>query len=108
MTWRVIVGTLAFVLTMILFGYVAVTEQDRMASFDTAYAARQIETGGQLFETNCQRCHGLDGKGTGLAPALNSPDLLAGNPPARVKAAGWAGSVENYIHATIAGGRPQA
>ena len=26
MTWRVIVGTLSFVLTMILFGYVAVSE----------------------------------------------------------------------------------
>ncbi len=67
MTWRVIVGTLSFVLTMILFGYVAVSEQDRMATFDTAYQARLVETGGQLFENNCATCHGLDGKGSGRA-----------------------------------------
>lgn len=108
MTWRVIVGTLSFVVTMILFGYVAVTEQDRMAMFDTAYQARQVESGGQLFESNCATCHGLDGKGTGRAPALNTPDLLAGTSPARLVAAGWGGTIEDYIQATIAGGRPQA
>ncbi|MCC7362294.1 MAG: c-type cytochrome [Anaerolineales bacterium] len=108
MTWRVIVGTLSFVLTMILFGYVAVSEQDRMATFDTAYQARQIETGGQLYESNCATCHGLDGKGSGRAPALNSPDLLAGNPPQRLKDAGWGGTLRDYIHTTVAGGRPQA
>ncbi len=107
MTWRVIVGTLCFVITMVLFGYVAVTEQDRMATFDIAYQARQVETGGQLFESNCATCHGLDGKGGGRAPGLNSPDLLAGKPPVRLQQAGWAGTLENYIHATIAGGRPQ-
>src|SRR5690349_8090156 len=37
MSWRVIVGTLSLVITMILLGYVAVTEQDRMANFGTAY-----------------------------------------------------------------------
>ncbi len=108
MTWRVIVGTLSFVLTMILFGYVAVTEQDRMATFDTAYQARQVETGGQLFESNCATCHGLDGKGTGRAPALNTPDLLAGNVPARLKEAGWGGTLQDFIQSTVAGGRPQA
>jgi mono/diheme cytochrome c family protein len=108
MTWRVILGTLSFVITMILFGYVAVTEQDRMATFDTAYQARQIETGGQLFESNCATCHGLDGKGTGRAPALNTPELLAGDPPARLTEAGWGGTLQDFIHSTVAGGRPQA
>jgi mono/diheme cytochrome c family protein len=110
MTWRVIVGTLSFVLTMILFGYVAVSEQDRMASFDLAYQARQIETGGQIFENNCATCHGLNGEGGGRAPALNTPDLLwaaPGTQPARLKAAGWAGTIDAYVHATVAGGRPQ-
>src|SRR5690349_780437 len=111
MTWRVIVGTLSFVLTMILFGYVAVSEQDRMAGFDLAYQARQIETGGQIFENNCATCHGLDGKGGGRAPALNTPDLLwapPGGQSTRLKAAGWAGTLQAYVHATVAGGRPQA
>jgi len=108
MTWRVIVGTLCFVITMILFGYVAVTEQDRMATFDIAYQARQVETGGQLYELNCATCHGLDGQGTGRAPAVNSPDLLAGKTPARLTEAGWGGTLKDFIHTTIAGGRPQA
>ena len=108
MTWRVIVGTLSFVITMILLGYVAVTEQDRMANFDIAYLARQVEAGGQLFENNCATCHGVAGLGVpGFGPALNTPDLLAGSPPARLAEAGFAGTVDNYIRGTIASGRPR-
>lgn len=108
MTWRVIVGTLSFVITMILLGYVAVTEQDRMANFDIAYEARQVESGGQIFENNCARCHGLAGQGVpGLGPQLNTTDLLAGNPPPRLVEAGFAGTVDNYIRGTIAAGRPR-
>ncbi len=105
MTWRIVVGTLSFVLTMIILGYVAVTEQDRMANFTTAYDARQIETGASLFENNCSPCHGLDGKGTGRAPALNTPDLLTNG--TRLAEIGWSGPVADYVHATIAGGRPR-
>ena len=105
MTWRVIVGTLALIITMIVLGYVAVTEQDRMAQFTTAYAGRQVEAGASLFENNCKPCHGLDGKGTGRAPALNTPDLLTNG--SRLKEIGWSGTVRDYIHATIAGGRPR-
>jgi mono/diheme cytochrome c family protein len=106
MSWRVIVGSLSLVITMILLGYVAVTEQDRMGNFAVAYQARQIEEGATLFETNCSPCHGLDGKGTGRAPALNTPDLLTnGKRLADIK---WAGSVQDYILATVSGGRPRA
>ncbi len=111
MTWRVIVGTLSLVLTMILLGYVAVTEQDRMANFTIAYDARQVEVGAALFENNCAACHGLQGEGSGRAPALNTPDLLVPLPGTsvsqRLQDIGWAGSIPDYIHATIAGGRPR-
>jgi len=99
MSWRVIVGTLSLVITMILLGYVAVTEQDRMANFSTAYTARQIEAGAILFESNCSPCHGLDGKGTGRAPALNTPDLLTNGK--RLTEIGWAGTVHDYILSTV-------
>ena len=105
MSWRVIVGTLSLVITMVLLGYVAVTEQDRMASFNTAYQARDIEQGAALFESNCSPCHGIDGKGTGRAPALNTPDLLTNG--SRLQQIGWAGTVEDYILATVSGGRPR-
>ena len=106
MSWRVIVGTLSLVITMILLGYVAVTEQDRMANFSIAYQARQIEAGGTLFESNCSTCHGLDGKGTGRAPALNTADLLTNGK--RLTEISWAGTVHDYILATVSGGRPRA
>jgi mono/diheme cytochrome c family protein len=108
MTWRVIVGTLSFVVTMILIGYVAVTEQDRMANFDIAYQARTVETGGEIFESSCATCHGLAGQGVpGKGPALNTPDLLAGSRPPRLVESTFAGSVDNYVRLTIAAGRPR-
>lgn len=105
MTWRVIVGTISFVITMIMLGFVAVTEQDRMANFSVAYEARTVETGGALFESNCATCHGLDGKGVpAKGPALNTPELFNG---ARLTEANFAGTVDNFIRLTIAGGRPR-
>jgi mono/diheme cytochrome c family protein len=107
MTWRVIVGTVSIVVTMILLGYVAVTEQDRMAAFDTAYQSRQVENGAAIFESTCSTCHGKQGEGTGRAPALNAPDLLSPDAP-RLKQIEWPGTTENYIRSAISGGRPRA
>jgi len=102
MTWRVVVGTLAFALTMILFGYVLVTEQGRMAAFAQSYDSRQVEAGATLYESNCSLCHGNQGQGVGgFGPSLNALDLFDGS---RLK--GYAGSVEDYIRATVASGRP--
>ena len=99
MTWRVIVGTLSLIVTMIVLGYVAVTEQDRMAQFSTAYAGRQVETGAALFENNCKTCHGLDGKGTGRAPALNTADLLTNGK--RLTEIKWGGTVRDYARHAV-------
>jgi len=106
MSWRVIVGTLSLVITMILLGYVAVTEQDRMANFSTAYTAREIEAGATLFESNCSPCHGLNGEGTGRAPSLNTPDLLINGK--RLADAGFSGTVHDFILLTVSAGRPRA
>lgn len=106
MTWRIIVGTLSLVITMILLGYVAVTEQERMSVFAAAYDSRQVETGAALYEGNCATCHGLNGEGTGRAPTLNTPDLLTENSP-RLQEVGWTGTVADYVELTIAAGRPR-
>jgi len=112
MSWRAILGTLSLVLTALLFGYVAVTEQDRMAQFQLAYEARQVEVGAALFENNCTTCHGVNGEGiVGVAPALNAVDLLVsidGKPPARLEEIKWAGAPADYVRSAIAGGRPRA
>ena len=104
MTWRVVVGTVSFVLMMILTGYVLLTEQSRMASFTRAYESRQIETGAALFKNSCESCHGVDGRGIdGVAPALNAADLFDGS---RLKAVGWGGTTADYVRATVSSGRP--
>lgn len=104
MVWRVVLGTFSLVVTMIVLGYVAVTEQDRMASFERAYTSRQIETGAVLYEANCQSCHGPRGEG-GIGPALSTIDFFNG---VRLKEIGWAGTLDSYIRGAINAGRPRA
>ena len=43
-----------------------------------------IAAGSQLFNVACKTCHGLEGYGTRMAPALNSASFLAGTPDAAV------------------------
>lgn len=104
MVWRVLLGTFSLVVTMIVLGYVAVTEQDRMASFERAYASRQIETGATLYESNCASCHGLRGEG-GIGPALSTIDLFNGQ---RLREIGWQGTLDAYLRGAINAGRPLA
>ncbi|MBI5668807.1 MAG: c-type cytochrome [Chloroflexi bacterium] len=73
---RILVGVLAFVLTMVLLGWAAINEGGRMAAFDETYHARSIEQGAVLFATNCTTCHGPNGLGGAKGPALNNPQLF--------------------------------
>jgi mono/diheme cytochrome c family protein len=91
-------------MTMLVLGYVAVTEQERMASFTVAYDARMVEAGAALYESNCASCHGLNGQG-GAAPALNAADLFNGS---RLREINWVGGTEAFIRGTITAGRPRA
>ncbi len=103
MIWRVLVGTVAIVVGMLTLGYVAITEQDRMASFSTSYEARNIEAGASVYEAQCVTCHGDHGQG-GRGPALNEVALFDGT---RTSEIGWTGTVHDFIYLTIAGGRPR-
>ncbi len=103
MTWRVLVGTVAIVIGMLTLGYVAITEQDRMASFTTSYEARNVETGAALYEGQCATCHGDHGQG-GRGPVLNDVKLFDGT---RTTEIAWTGTVHDFIYLTIAGGRPR-
>ncbi len=106
MTVRVVIGTILIAATMAIVAFVMVNEPARMSSFESGFNGRAIEAGATLFGANCAPCHGVEGKGIeGVAPALNAADLFDGS---RLKAFGWAGTVKDYIRATIAGGRPRA
>ena len=73
---RIIVGTVAFLATLVLVGWIAINEGGRMAAFDKEFGGRAIEDGAMLFASNCSPCHGADGRGSARAPALNSPLLF--------------------------------
>ena len=103
MKGSIVLGTLALLGLTAALLFVAVTELDRMQTAQAAYESRAIETGALEFESRCRSCHGPQGKGTPLAPALNAAALFDGS---RVAAVGFSGTVEDFVRGTISAGRP--
>ena len=104
MTWRTAVGTIAVVITSIVTAFWLINEPARMAEAKEGFEGRSIEAGAATFENNCTVCHGPQGQGLpGLAPGLNIPEIFDGT---RLAEVGWAGSLHDFVYATISGGRP--
>lgn len=102
--WHVAIGTLAIVATIGALAFLTINEQDRMQDFTLAFEARQIEQGAAIYANNCASCHGPQGRGIeGVAPALNTASLFDGS---RLQEIGFSGTVEDFVHATVASGRP--
>jgi len=77
---RILIGLACVTATIILIGWIAINENARMEEFTQRAHARSVEQGAKIFENNCSSCHGTDGLGlTGVAPALNSPQLFGYN-----------------------------
>jgi cytochrome c len=73
---KIVIGTIAFMLTMMVFGYAALREQSRLERFANAELGRSIEAGSEIFVNNCATCHGIDGTTRRRAmtrPATRSP-----------------------------------
>ena len=115
---KVTIGTIAFMLMMIIFGYAALREPARLERFTEAELGRSIETGAHLYQQNCANCHGEQGlgleckdPGTGeeigcIGLPLNNNMLLCQDVSPRMEAMNWQGSKEAFIQSTIASGRP--
>jgi len=103
MKWQIALGGVSLAALTAVLGWMALHEVERMAGADRAYQAEAIETGALEFESLCRPCHGPQGRGTPLAPALNAADLFNGS---RLQAVGFGGTVEDYVRGTIASGRP--
>ena len=117
---KIIIGTISFMLTMIILGFAALREPARLAAFAAAEQGRAIENGAHLYDGQCATCHGVEGKAeqcldassgeptTCVGLPLNSPSLICGEPPAKLgpEGADWEGTKRSYLEATIAGGRP--
>ena len=119
MQTKVIIGTIAFMLTMIILGFATLLEPARLEETTLAFEGRTIEKGAALFQANCANCHGIEGKAEQcFDPAsgepqgcvgrpLNHPDLLCGEPATpRMDQLSWSGSKRNLIYQTISAGRP--
>lgn len=113
---KVIIGTIAFMLVMIIFGFATLIEPARLDETIEAREGRQIEDGAHLFQNNCATCHGIEGKAEQCFDAggsqigcqglpLNNTALLCGEPSQRMVQLSWGGSKEALIYQTIAAGR---
>jgi mono/diheme cytochrome c family protein len=115
---KVIIGTISFMLTMIVLGFAALREPARLETYAAASVGRSIETGAHIFEQNCASCHGIEGKAEQCADPssgesiacvglpLNNPQLICGAKPAKLNTIGYAGTKDAYILSTVASGRP--
>src|SRR3990172_1596800 len=102
MKGSIVLGTLALLGLMGALLFVTINEVDCMRTGEAAYAARAVETGALEFESRCRSCHGPQGKGTPLAPALNTAALFDGS---RLGAARYAGAGGDFVRgALLAGG----
>jgi mono/diheme cytochrome c family protein len=101
--WHILVGFLTAGAAVLLLGIIALNEPARMESFSRSYHSRQIEEGARIFENNCRPCHGPQGEGSPLAPALNTPPLFNGE---RLAAVSFPGTLQDYLKGVVASGRP--
>ncbi len=117
MQTKVVIGTISFMLVMIILGLAALLEPAELERITAARAGRQIESGAVLFKDSCAECHGVEGKaqfcvdfsgqqkGCAGIP-LNHLPLLCGEPTERMTQLGWSGSKSDLIFQTISAGRP--
>lgn len=57
--------------------YSALRAQETRSVWDGVYSEAQATRGAVLFDKECAGCHGPDGEGGGMAPALSGPAFLA-------------------------------
>lgn len=106
--FKILVGILFTLATLIVLVFLGLNENTRMATVASTFQGRSIEQGAAYFETYCVSCHGRRGEGVpGLAPPLNRKDLLDTKNTSYLKAIKFGGTLDDFIHDTIAAGRPQ-
>jgi mono/diheme cytochrome c family protein len=113
---KIVIGTVAFMIAMMVFGYSALREPSRMVRFTNAELGRSIEAGSEIFANNCATCHGVDGTAQECYDAagnqiacqglpLNYNGLLCGDVSQRMSDMGWGGTKHDYVLTTVAAGR---
>ncbi|MFO7537857.1 MAG: c-type cytochrome [Chloroflexota bacterium] len=115
---KIIIGTIAFMLTMIIMGFAALREPARMGQYTEIREGRQIEVGAKIYKDQCATCHGDEGRTQTCTDAAGNPitcegiplnhgPLLCGDTSTRMETMGWEGTKYDFIKVTIAAGRGQ-
>ncbi len=99
-----LLGALFILLSSGLLLYEGFTEEKSLEQNLVEQEAVAIETGAALYVQACAECHGLDGRG-GIGAPLNDPHLFDLGPEGRLAELGWLGSLEDFLVATVSGGR---
>ena len=113
---KIVIGTVAFMLTMMILGFAVLREPARLAEASAAAEGRSIEAGAHIYENNCASCHGEHGEAAECFDAageqigcqglpLNDYDLLCGDPTYRMETMSWNGTKGDFVKTTIAAGR---
>lgn len=113
---KIVIGTVAFMLTMMILGFAILREPARLAEYTDAAKGRSIEAGAHIYESNCSSCHGEHGEAKECYDSageqvgcqglpLNTYDLMCGDPTYRMDTLNWIGTKEAFIKTTIAAGR---
>lgn len=106
--FKILVGILFTFATLVVLVVLGVNEESRMARVAATFQGRNIEQGASYFETYCVTCHGRHGEGLpGLGPPLNRTDLLDTTKAPYLRAIKFGGTLDDFLHDTIAAGRPQ-
>lgn len=96
---------LAIVITMVTLGMIGLAgayQDNRLAYWSRRQNAQSIQNGAELYEANCESCHGVRGEGIGeLGPPLNDEHFFTD----RLEELGWTATLEEYIAAIVANGR---
>ena len=114
---KIVIGTISFMLTMIILGFAALREPARLEAFAAAEVGRSIENGAHTYFSQCATCHGMEGKaeqcfdaaGESIACqglSLQNYHLICGDRPRRLEQLRWEGTKQALIETTIAAGRP--
>ena len=103
MKYYVAGGTFMFIGAVVILIIMSALEPARMESFTQSYESRRIEEGAAIYESSCRPCHGPQGGGTPLGPALNRASLFNGE---YLTAIGWSGTLDDFLSSTVSGGRP--
>ena len=105
---NVMIGLL-FVTFVVLSAYL-LNEGNRLDEETEEITERNAERGARLFVRNCRTCHGLEGEGAAIGPAINADAFLVFGEDNELgideTPAGEAEGVRTYLRETIECGRP--